>query len=273
MQLASGLPGAGLSQSPDLLKALQYNPLLYYSYYAQMLTALQAQQKLMEINNSSGSMSSNNNNNNNSTSIKDILSPLKLGNMTPGALSKDHNQVRWVAILWLYFEFKIFCNKYSVSTVGAPLLTLTLTSCRAAELCSKYLQSYLVHTSSHCSLMDCSDSKVLTMLQSDCTKNILLKSDLFPAIRSISSPLKSKAKHIIVDSLTPKLPPYLDMSTTIIIWKAKACSMQPTLTTNKLYQTACLLHNHALCYIISLQSTIRRDEFCVSYTGLWLVSL
>ena len=90
MQLASGLAGAGASGSPDLLKALQYNPLLYYSYYAQMLTALQAQQqKLMEINSSS---SPNINNNNNNSSIKDILSPLKLGNITP--INKDTNQVR-----------------------------------------------------------------------------------------------------------------------------------------------------------------------------------
>ena len=93
MQLASGLAGAGAGASPDLLKALQYNPLLYYSYYAQMLTALQAQQqKLMEINSSS---SPNINNNNNS--IKDILSPLKLGNVTP--VNKDTNQVRLNTII------------------------------------------------------------------------------------------------------------------------------------------------------------------------------
>ena len=39
---------------PEMMKALQYNPLLYYSYYAQMLSALQAQQKLIELNSSVG---------------------------------------------------------------------------------------------------------------------------------------------------------------------------------------------------------------------------
>ena len=50
MQLASSLPGLG-APSPEMMKALQYNPILYYSYYAQMLTALQAQQKILDMNN------------------------------------------------------------------------------------------------------------------------------------------------------------------------------------------------------------------------------
>jgi len=82
MQLASSLPGLSGSPSPEMLKALQYNPLLYYSYYAQMLTALQAQQKILDMN--TGNPSSNNNNNSSANSIKDILSPVKLG--------KDSNQ-------------------------------------------------------------------------------------------------------------------------------------------------------------------------------------
>ena len=89
MQLASSLPGlGGGAGSPEMLKALQYNPLLYYSYYAQMLTALQAQQKILDMNNTgpaAGNQSNNNNNNSSANSIKDILSPLKLG--------KDSNQV------------------------------------------------------------------------------------------------------------------------------------------------------------------------------------
>ena len=89
MQLASSLPGLSGSPSPEMLKALQYNPLLYYSYYAQMLTALQAQQKILDMNNTSPAngnpISINNNNNSSANSIKDILSPLKLG--------KDSNQV------------------------------------------------------------------------------------------------------------------------------------------------------------------------------------
>ena len=84
MQLASSLPGLGASPSPEMMKALQYNPILYYSYYAQMLTALQAQQKILDMNNT-GPATSNNNNNSTANSIKDILSPLKLG--------KDSNQV------------------------------------------------------------------------------------------------------------------------------------------------------------------------------------
>ena len=67
------------------MKALQYNPILYYSYYAQMLTALQAQQKILDMNNTGPATSNNNNNNSSANSIKDILSPLKLG--------KDSNQV------------------------------------------------------------------------------------------------------------------------------------------------------------------------------------
>ena len=87
MQLASSLPGLGGGASPEMLKALQYNPLLYYSYYAQMLTALQAQQKILDMNNTGAAAGNQSNNNNNSSanSIKDILSPLKLG--------KDSNQV------------------------------------------------------------------------------------------------------------------------------------------------------------------------------------
>ena len=84
MQLASSLPGLG-APSPEMMKALQYNPILYYSYYAQMLTALQAQQKILDMNNTGPATSNNNNNNSSASSIKDILSPLKLG--------KDSNQV------------------------------------------------------------------------------------------------------------------------------------------------------------------------------------
>ena len=84
MQLASSLPGLG-APSPEMMKALQYNPILYYSYYAQMLTALQAQQKILDMNNTGPATSNNNNNNSSANSIKDILSPLKLG--------KDSNQV------------------------------------------------------------------------------------------------------------------------------------------------------------------------------------
>lgn len=94
MQLASSLPGLSGSPSPEMLKALQYNPLLYYSYYAQMLTALQAQQKILDMN--TGNPSSNNNNNSSANSIKDILSPVKLG--------KDSNQVSdWQLIRYFWF--------------------------------------------------------------------------------------------------------------------------------------------------------------------------
>ena len=98
MQLASSLPGLGAGASPEMLKALQYNPLLYYSYYAQMLTALQAQQKILDMNNTGAAAGNQSNNNNNSSanSIKDILSPLKLG--------KDSNQVKQSDTLFsLYF--------------------------------------------------------------------------------------------------------------------------------------------------------------------------
>ena len=85
MQLA-GLGGGaapGAVAGPELL--------LYYSYYAQMLSALQTQQKLLQIQ----QQPSNNNNNNTTaaanTAIKDILSPLKLGNLA--SLNKDSNQV------------------------------------------------------------------------------------------------------------------------------------------------------------------------------------
>ena len=114
MQLASsGLAGLGASPPPELLKALQYNPLLYYSYYAQMLTALQAQQKLLEMNNSSSAntnnINNNNNNNNNNNgstnNIKDILSPLKLGNMA--ALNKESNQVKNPSLTITLFSFDI----------------------------------------------------------------------------------------------------------------------------------------------------------------------
>lgn len=83
MQLGGLANLGGASPPPEILKALQYNPLLYYSYYAQMLTALQAQQKLLE-----SAQTNLNNNNNNSSSIKDILSPLKLAN------KEQPNQVR-----------------------------------------------------------------------------------------------------------------------------------------------------------------------------------
>ena len=83
MQLA-GLGGGaapGAVAGPELL--------LYYSYYAQMLSALQTQQKLLQIQ----QQPSNNNNTTAAanTAIKDILSPLKLGNLA--SLNKDSNQV------------------------------------------------------------------------------------------------------------------------------------------------------------------------------------
>ena len=92
--LLAGLGGAnGPLPPPEMLKALQYNPLLYYSYYAQMLSALQAQQKLLEMNSSPAAASPpppvNNNNNNNS--IKDLLSPLKMASSL--STLKDSNQV------------------------------------------------------------------------------------------------------------------------------------------------------------------------------------
>ena len=93
MQLNSGLLaglGSGSLPPPEMMKALQYNPLLYYSYYAQMLSALQAQQKLLEA--ATPPPASNNNNNiNNNNSGREKLSPLKM----PSSLSalKDNNQV------------------------------------------------------------------------------------------------------------------------------------------------------------------------------------
>ena len=108
MQLASSLPGLSGSPSPEMLKALQYNPLLYYSYYAQMLTALQAQQKILDMNNTgpaNGNPSINNNNNSSGNSIKDILSPLKLG--------KDSNQVSdWQLILIFLVWWNIFAPEF-----------------------------------------------------------------------------------------------------------------------------------------------------------------
>lgn len=85
-----------------MMKALQYNPLLYYSYYAQMLTALQAQQKILDMNNTSPAAGtpSNNNNNSSASSIKDILSPLKLG--------KDSNQVS--DTLFIFLVWNICCQ-------------------------------------------------------------------------------------------------------------------------------------------------------------------
>ena len=62
----------GLTGSPS-----QYNPIYHYYYYTQMLMqTLQAQQKILEMNNNISSVNS----------MKDILSPLKLG--------KDSKQVR-----------------------------------------------------------------------------------------------------------------------------------------------------------------------------------
>ena len=74
-----------------MMKALQYNPLLYYSYYAQMLSALQTQQKLLEMNSPGAPSPVNNNNVNNNNSIKDLLSPLKMASSI--ATLKDNNQV------------------------------------------------------------------------------------------------------------------------------------------------------------------------------------
>ena len=107
MQLAGSglLSGLGASPPPELLKALQYNPLLYYSYYAQMVQALQAQQKLLELNTTppslpahtqSGQQNINNNNNNNSTSLKDILSPLRLGGLATPTKDSVQQQVCYV---------------------------------------------------------------------------------------------------------------------------------------------------------------------------------
>ena len=96
MQLSSGLLaglGGGGLPPPEMMKALQYNPLLYYSYYAQMLSALQTQQKLLEMNSPGAQTPSpvNNNNVNNNNSIKDLLSPLKMASSI--ATLKDNNQV------------------------------------------------------------------------------------------------------------------------------------------------------------------------------------
>lgn len=89
MQLASSglLSGLGGNPPPELLKTLQYNPILYYSYYAQMLNALQTQQKLLELNTTPPTVPSTNNNNNN---IKDLLSPLRLGGLA--SLNKESMQ-------------------------------------------------------------------------------------------------------------------------------------------------------------------------------------
>jgi len=90
MQLASSglLSGLGGNPPPELLKTLQYNPILYYSYYAQMLSALQTQQKLLELNTTPPTVPSANNNNNNN--IKDLLSPLRLGGLA--SLNKESMQ-------------------------------------------------------------------------------------------------------------------------------------------------------------------------------------
>ena len=86
MQLA-GLGGGaapGAVAGPELL--------LYYSYYAQMLSALQTQQKLLEMNSPGAQTPSPVNNNNvNNNSIKDLLSPLKMASSI--ATLKDNNQV------------------------------------------------------------------------------------------------------------------------------------------------------------------------------------
>ena len=97
MQLASSglLSGLGGNPPPELLKTLQYNPILYYSYYAQMLNALQTQQKLLELNTTPPTVPSTNNNNNN---IKDLLSPLRLGGLA--SLNKESMQVNICAHLY-----------------------------------------------------------------------------------------------------------------------------------------------------------------------------
>jgi len=89
MQLAGSglLSGLGGNPPPELLKTLQYNPILYYSYYAQMLSALQTQQKLLELNTTPPTVPSPTNNNNN---IKDLLSPLRLGGLA--SLNKESLQ-------------------------------------------------------------------------------------------------------------------------------------------------------------------------------------
>lgn len=71
----------GLTGSPS-----QYNPIYYYYYTQMLMQTLQAQQKILEMNNSAASVTTSNNNNSSVNSMKDILSPLKLG--------KDSNQVR-----------------------------------------------------------------------------------------------------------------------------------------------------------------------------------
>ena len=130
MQLSSGLLaglGSGALPPPEMMKALQYNPLLYYSYYAQMLSALQAQQKLLELNSSGATPppqtpSNNNNNINNNNSTREKLSPLKM----PSSLSalKDNNQVSVGRLGDVTSDVGIFSN--FANTVNRLLGSLTL---------------------------------------------------------------------------------------------------------------------------------------------------
>ena len=111
MQLG-GLAGlGGGSPPPELMKALQYNPLLYYSYYAHMITALQTQQKLLE-----SQATTNNNNNNN---IKDILSPLKHPNKEQAQVI-DQFIIRCLQRIFL-FLILIFSSIISFSKFTLPV--------------------------------------------------------------------------------------------------------------------------------------------------------
>ena len=121
MQLG-GLAGlGGASPPPELLKALQYNPLLYYSYYAQMLTALQAQQKLLE-----SAQTNLNNNNNNSSSIKDILSPLKLANKEQSNTVRCHSSSFLVQLL---DTCHCKCNNNQLHPISNHICQLAVQQC------------------------------------------------------------------------------------------------------------------------------------------------
>ena len=146
MQLSSGLLaglGSGSLPPPEMVKALQYNPLLYYSYYAQMLSALQAQQKLIELNSSVGGAatppppSNNNNNINNNNSGREKLSPLKM----PSSLSalKDNNQVSVGRLSDVTSDVRIFLI-LPTDCLALPLShCLLLSSCLQFTLCLSIL--------------------------------------------------------------------------------------------------------------------------------------
>ena len=138
MQLSSGLLaglGSGSLPPPEMMKALQYNPLLYYSYYAQMLSALQAQQKLLEA--ATPPPASNNNNINNNNSSREKLSPLKM----PSSLSalKDNNQVSVGRLSDVTSDVRIFLI-LPTDCLALPLShCLLLCSCLQFTLCLSIL--------------------------------------------------------------------------------------------------------------------------------------